>query len=85
MAKTLEKRTNILFDQELWNRLSNLSKKENRSVGELVRTAVQRTYFSDDRIVEERRKAFEHILAIRPKPVKGKIDYKEMINYGRER
>ena len=81
---TKTKRTNILFDEGLWQRLARLARERESSVGELVRSAVHRTYFSDQED-RERKEALERILAIRPKPVKGKIDYEELINYGRER
>lgn len=77
----LTKRTNILFDQALWNRLTQLAKSMNTSVGRLVRDAVEEKYIQDknlDRIktacesIEKHRKVF-----------KGKIDYKALINYGR--
>lgn len=40
----LNKRTQILFDKELWRNLVNIAKKENTSVGELVRLAVKKEY-----------------------------------------
>ncbi|OGL77710.1 hypothetical protein A3J43_04435 [Candidatus Uhrbacteria bacterium RIFCSPHIGHO2_12_FULL_54_23] len=83
MAKVLEKRTNILFDMKLWNKLTRLASERERSVGDLVRTAVTRTYFSDH-INRERREAFERIMKLRTVS-KEKIDYEELINYGRER
>lgn len=81
----LQKRTNILFDQELWDKLVALAKKEHTSVGELTRKAIQKTYF-EDRVYEDRRKAIEEIKEIRKK-IKGTFTHKEikeMINYGRK-
>lgn len=64
----LVKRTNILFDKELWEKLTDLAKRKNTSIGELTRKAVQKTYFSDEeRILKERRQAVEGILAFREK------------------
>lgn len=77
----LTKRTNILFDENLWKTLTREAKKRKTSVGKLVRQAVEKMY-ARDKELEERRKAIEHIKAIR-KISKGKIDYKELINYGR--
>lgn len=80
----LTKRTNILFDEELWKRLTSLAQKRNTSVGELVRIAVKETYDTKDEMLEKRRKAIEETLKYRPKPFKGKIDYKALINAGRK-
>ena len=79
----LTKRTNILFDDDLWNLLTNVARKEKTSVGEVVRKAVRKVY-SEDEISRRRTEACKRILAIRPKPYPGKIDYKELINYGRK-
>lgn len=76
----LTKRTNILFDENLWRSLSLEAKKRKTSVGRLVRDAVAKMYLHDEAL-EERKKAIEHIFKIR-KRVKG-INYKEYINYGR--
>lgn len=79
----LTKRTNILFDEPLWKNLTRMAKREGTSVGELVRSAVLKTYFRDLQIKRERKQAIEKIESIR---VRGKhIDYEELINYGRER
>lgn len=79
----LTKRTNILFDNELWAVLAAASKAEKASIGELVRRAVGDRYAKVD-LLARRKAAFEHILKIRPAPARGKIDYKELINYGRK-
>lgn len=79
----LTKRTNILFDEELWRTLVQLAKLNNTSVGKLIRDAVEEKY-AKAADLEQRRQAFEAILKIRPKPVKGKIDYKALINAGRK-
>jgi len=78
----LTKRANILFDENLWNSLTVESKKRKTSVGKLVREAVAKMYARDEEL-EERRKVLESIKKIR-KISKGKIDYKELINYGRK-
>lgn len=78
----LTKRVQILFDEQLWRKLSALAKKENASLGKLTRTALEGTYFQgDDRAAI--RETVESIKQIR-KRVKGKIDYKALINYGRK-
>lgn len=78
----LTKRTNILFDENLWETLTAEAVKRKTSVGKLVREAVAKMY-ARDKELEERRKAFEHILKIR-KVSKTRIDYKALINYGRK-
>ena len=78
----LTKRTNILFDKELWNLLTNVARREKSSVGEVVRNAVKKIYSEDD-LIENRKKAFRAIRAVR-KRQKGIVDYKALINYGRK-
>lgn len=78
----LTKRANILFEEKTWKELTALAKKQNTSVGELIRTAVEKE-FSLEQELQTRKKALDHIREIRPKPFKGKIDYKALINKGR--
>ena len=78
----LTKRANILFDVGMWNMLVKQAKAQNMSVGNLVREAVKRQYLTEKQL-QDRRKAIDHIFKIRPK-FKGRLDYKEMINYGRK-
>lgn len=78
----LSTRVNIMFDKKMWTRLKAISKKQNATTSELVRRAVHEQYLSE--VAEKRRQAFEKILKIRPLPVKGKINYKELINDGRK-
>ena len=79
----LTKRTNILFDEQLWAVLSAASKAEKSSIGALVRRAVADRYVKND-VLARRKEVFDHIVKIRPAPVRGKIDYKALINYGRK-
>lgn len=78
----LTKRTNILFDEELWNVLVALAAKQKTSVGNLVRTAARKVY-NDKTQGNARKSACQAILALRVKQ-KGKVNYKELINYGRK-
>lgn len=78
----LTKRTNILFDEKLWQQLVSRAKREKTSVGKLVRKAVEKAYVQNED-KDERTKAFERILKIR-KISKKPIDYKALINYGRK-
>lgn len=77
----LAKRTNILFDEELWFKLLTLAEIQKSSVGKLVRTAVKDSYFSgSDRSLLA--KTVNEIRRVR-KTMKG-INYKELINEGRK-
>ena len=79
----LTKRTNILFEEKTWKELTKLASKKKTSVGELVRDAVEEKYTREN-MLDKRRLAAEAILLHRPKPVKGKINYKALINAGRK-
>lgn len=78
----LNKRVHILFDSQLWAMLTSLAEVKKTSVAKLVRDAVEKVYTKNAEL-EERRKAIEEIERIRPH-FKGKLGYKEMINYGRK-
>ena len=78
----LTKRTNILFDENLWRTLVEQASKRRTSVGKLVREAVMKMYAQDEEL-EERKKALEQIFKIR-KVSRNRIDYKALINYGRK-
>ena len=56
----LTKRTQILFDEYLWNLLVKIARSRNTSIGELVRSAVKKQYIDDrnnlENTVEEIRK-----------------------------
>lgn len=77
----LTKRTNILFSKRMWQELAVLARKQETSAADLIRNAVEVSYFSDKR--DERiGQAYESILKNR-KRASGKIDYKALINDGR--
>ncbi|KKR32020.1 MAG: hypothetical protein UT63_C0054G0007 [Candidatus Gottesmanbacteria bacterium GW2011_GWC2_39_8] len=77
----LNKRTNILFEEEVWNKLSLLAEKQDTSVGELIRNAVKQVYLGNNK-QEKIKSAYDTILAVRK--TQKNIDYKELINYGRK-
>lgn len=79
----LTKRAQILLEEETWKNLAKLASERKTSVGELVRDAIGER-FSADLKLARRRSAIESTLKHRPKPFKGKIDYKALINYGRK-
>ena len=63
----LSKRTNILFDQKMWQKLSQIAQKHNTSVGNLTREAIAKTYFPQDSQSEQekRKEAVKTIRKIR--------------------
>lgn len=78
----LNRRTNILFDDESLKRLSKIARRDGVSIGRLVRKAIRQVYFDqeDRTLIKE---AVARIKSSREK-IKGKVDYKELINYGRK-
>lgn len=56
----LTKRTNILFDEQLWNTLSRIAQERKTSVGELVRTALVEKYAGEEKS-RQIKKAVENI------------------------
>lgn len=62
----LIKRTQILFDKQIWNTLADLAKRKNTSIGELVRVAVKEKYEEEDQL-RKRKEAVDAILAFRKK------------------
>lgn len=79
----LTKRAQILFNNELWNRINKLAVAKKISAGQLIRDAVEKE-LSQEEILLQRHQAVEQIRKVRPKQIKGKIDYKELVNYGRK-
>lgn len=69
----LTKRTQILFDDTMWQKLLRLAERENISVGELTRKAIEKTYFSSrEELKDKKEEAYQQILAIREKLRKSK-------------
>ena len=77
----LTKRTNILFEKDMWKKLLAISAAQKRSVGDLVRLAVRQVYYADRDLVKLS-KAVSEVRRIRK--YMGKVDYKELINFGRK-
>ena len=80
----LTKRTNVLFTEEDHLMLTDLARESNKTIGELVRSAVKKTYKSKKTKLTANEKAFRMI----KKATKGLnfsgIDYKALINDGRK-
>lgn len=72
-----------MFEQELWEQLTQLAKKQKVSVGQIVRTAAKEKV-AEEKTMLTRKNAIDHILKIRPAPSKTPIDYKALINHGRK-
>ena len=84
--RMLNRRAHILFEEEEFNLLELLAAEKGKSVGELVRIAVQRIYIeSRQKELSDREKAFEALKKLqRQTRQKGRVDYKELIEYGRK-
>ena len=81
----LTKRTNLLLEEMDYRLLSELAKKEDVSIGELIRKAIRKTYHSQRILeLEERKKVVEKILKFGEKFKIKKINYKKLIEYGRK-
>jgi len=82
----LTKRTNLLFEEELWQLLAAKAEEEELSVGELVRQAVKKIYVEPgDEVLKERKQAFKALIKLQQKTKqKGRVDYKALIEYGRK-
>lgn len=79
----LNKRTQILLSQDLWENLTSLAEDEGTSVGQLVRLAVEKSYFNNG-VNDKAKRAIEKIMVIRPKAFRGRINYESLIEYGRK-
>lgn len=78
----LNRRAQILFNKDLWGKLERKAKAQNSSIGELIRKAVEKD-FEQEKQLEQRKQAIDATLMGRIIS-KGKIDYKDLINYGRK-
>ncbi|TSC88238.1 MAG: hypothetical protein G01um10147_143 [Microgenomates group bacterium Gr01-1014_7] len=78
----LNRRTNFLLNKDVLDKLVKLSRTRNISMAEVVRRAVEKEY-EEEKELETRKKAIDATLMGRLMS-KGKIDYKELINYGRK-
>lgn len=65
----------------MWRKLLAISEAQKRSVGDLIRVAVKKVYYAD-RDLGKLVKAVSEIRRIRK--YVGKVDYKELINFGRK-
>jgi hypothetical protein len=80
----LNRRINILLSDDFLKKFTQLAKAQNISLGKLMRLAAEEKY-QREATLKKRQEAIDYILTHRPAPVKGKIDYKALINEGRRR
>ena len=80
--RMLNRRVQVLFNKDLWNKIIHLAKAHKTSVGQIVRETME-SRLAREKEFEQRKSVIESILKHRPKPFKGKIDYKALINAGR--
>jgi len=78
----LTKRTHILFEENLFKKLAQIARIQKKSVGQLIREAVREKYMENEKFAK-RSKAIDSTLKHRT-IFKKKINYKELINYGRK-
>ena len=62
----LNKRTQILLDDDLWGILIDLAKRKDTSVGELIRVAIKEKY-KEEKLLQQRKEAVRAILSFREK------------------
>ncbi len=79
----LNRRTNVLFDEIDYTTLVRISKKEGKTIGELVRQAVRKTYKTRKKLTDNE-KAFRIIKKVTRGLDFSGINYKELINNGRK-
>lgn len=79
----LNKRAQILFEKKEWKAVTALAKKRKTSASAIIRGIIKDINLQEEKEIRVH-KAIENIRKIRPRPVKGKIEYKELINYGRK-
>ncbi|MDZ7587026.1 MAG: hypothetical protein U0946_04670 [Patescibacteria group bacterium] len=82
----LNRRAHILFEAEDYQLLEAEAEEKDSSVGELVRLAVKRVYVEPkSKQLSDREKAFEALKKLQLQTrQKGRVDYKELIEYGRK-
>ena len=77
----LTKRTNILLNETYWKKATTMAKKYSTSVGGVIRIALDEKWDREEEL-KQRKEVIDNILKHR-KVIKGKIDYKALINEGR--
>jgi len=79
----LTKRTNVLFTEEDYLMLSELAKGSKKTIGEIVRHAVKKTYKNKNKSNKEIIKMIKKGWTFLKNP-EIPVDYKEWVEYGRK-
>ena len=85
----LDKRTNLLLEEDIFQKLALLAEKRNVSVAELIRRAIRKKYkrqFNQlTQKMAQRKSLANKVTAIRQKiRLNQKINYSKLINAGRK-
>lgn len=80
----LTKRTNVLLSDTDYAMLSMLSSQESKTMGELIRYAVQKTYKTTKKALTANEEAFREVKKLTKGMNFTGIDYKSLVNYGRK-
>lgn len=80
----LSRRTNVLLSEEDYSLLASHVKNQGKTMGQLIREAIKKTYFSkkgggSQNISNEIKKGWR--LLVNPKK---RLDYKQLVEYGRK-
>jgi len=79
----LTKRTNILFEENVFHSLASIAAKKGTSIGDLVRLAVNKVYLHENHT--NRADTYNKILSLRKTAKKiSSSDIKKFIDYGRK-
>lgn len=79
----LTRRTNLLLAETDYLALTGISQQTGKTVGNLVRSAIREKYGVDD-IINQRRLVLKNIAALGKKVNTHNINYRDLINHGRE-
>jgi len=79
----LNRRTNILLNEADYMALNQLAKSKDKTVGELIRTAIK-SFYKLDHSESSIEKILRDTKRLAKKINLKNFDYKEMVNYGRK-
>ena len=79
----LTKRTNLLLTEPDYLTLKRLSKKQNKTMGELIRKAIRQVYLTQDRVNQDAEKTLAKIRRLTKNINTKNLNFRELIEYGR--
>lgn len=82
MAK-LTKRTNIMFDEQMWKILNQIADQRQISVGELIRQTIDQQLIQDH-FEKLKQNDYAHQQILKHRKIHKGINYKDLINDGRK-